>query len=60
MADETAAERFDRDFGQQPDGDDTGGRKDRDLNHQPQERAERLYVNAADNTTPADDNLVEE
>lgn len=57
MAEETAAERFARDYGQQPDGNTTGGRKDRDLNHQSEERAERLYV-APDNSTPADDNLV--
>lgn len=54
---ETAAQRFVRDFDTQPDGNDAGGRKDRELNHQPAERASRLYVNAADGTTPADDHL---
>lgn len=57
MAEETAAARFTRDWGTQPDGDDAGGRKDRGLNNQSLERAERLYV-APDGTTPADDNNV--
>lgn len=55
---ETAAQRFVRDYESQPDGNDAGGRKDRELNNQSLERAERLYVNAADGTTPADDNNV--
>ncbi len=54
---ETAAQRFVRDFDTQPDGNDAGGRKDRELNHQTNERASRLYVNAADGTTPANDHL---
>lgn len=56
MAAETAAERFIRDFDTQPDENDAGGRKDRELNHQPTERASRLYV-AADGSTPANDHL---
>lgn len=53
---ETAAQRFVRDYDTQPDGNTTGGRKDRELNHQTAERASRLYV-AADGSTPADDHL---
>jgi hypothetical protein len=56
---ETAAERFDRDFGQRPDNaNTTTGRKFRDLDNQSLERVDRLYVNAADGTTPADDDNV--
>lgn len=58
MAEESAAARFTRDWGTQPDGDATGGRKDRGLNNQSLERAGRLYVNREDGTTPADDENV--
>lgn len=54
MANETAAQRFDRDYGQIPEQD----RVDRELNNQSLERVRRLYVNAADGTTPADDDNV--
>jgi hypothetical protein len=54
---ETAAQRFNRDYEQQPDGNTTGGRKDRELNHQTAERLARIYV-ASDGTTPADDHRV--
>lgn len=50
---ETAAQRFDRDWEQIQDD-----RKVRGLDNQTAERASRLYVNAADGTTPADDDLV--
>jgi hypothetical protein len=55
---ETAAQRFNRDYENQPDGNDAGGRKDRELNHQTVERLSRIYVNAANGTTPADDHHV--
>jgi hypothetical protein len=50
---ETAAERFVRDWDSILDS-----RKVRGLDNQTAERASRLYVNAADGTTPADDDLV--
>ncbi len=50
---ETAAERFVRDWDNILDT-----RKVRGLDNQTAERASRLYVNAADGTTPADDDLV--
>lgn len=50
---ETAAERFVRDWDSIVDD-----RKTRGLDNQTAERASRLYVNAADGTTPADDDLV--
>lgn len=50
---ETAAQRFVRDLDSILDD-----RKTRGLDNQPAERASRLYVNAADGTTPADDDLV--
>ncbi len=50
---ETAAERFVRDWDSILDD-----RKVRGLDNQTAERASRLYVNAADGTTPADDDLV--
>lgn len=50
---ETAAERFVRDWDSIEDD-----RKVRGLDNQTAERASRLYVNAADGTTPADDDLV--
>jgi hypothetical protein len=56
---ETAAQRFDRDYGQRPDNaNHTTGRKFRDLDNQSLERVQRLYVNAADGTTPADNDNV--
>jgi hypothetical protein len=58
MAAETAAQRFDRDFDQRPGGNTTGSRKDRELNHQTEERLDRIYQNSADGTTPADDHRV--
>lgn len=50
---ETAAQRFVRDWDSILDS-----RKVRGLDNQTAERASRLYVNAADGTTPADDDLV--
>ena len=50
---ETAAERFGRDWSNILDD-----RKVRGLDNQTAERASRLYVNADDGTTPADDDLV--
>lgn len=50
---ETAAERFVRDWDSIVDD-----RKVRGLDNQTAERASREYVNAADGTTPADDDLV--
>jgi hypothetical protein len=50
---ETAAQRFVRDWDSILDD-----RKVRGLDNQTTERASRLYVNAADGTTPADDDLV--
>jgi hypothetical protein len=44
---ETAAQRWHRDVGQQPDADDAGGRADREWLKQPDERLNRNYVNAA-------------
>ena len=55
---ETAAQRFNRDFGQRPDNNNkTTGRKFRDLDNQSLERAERIYV-GPDGETPADDENV--
>jgi hypothetical protein len=51
---ETAAQRFTRDWDSSLDTD----RKVRGLDNQTEERASRIYVNAADGTTPADDDLV--
>lgn len=50
---ETAAQRFVRDWDSIVDD-----RKVRGLDNQTAERASRLYVNAADGTTPADDDLI--
>jgi len=50
---ETAAQRFTRDLDSLEDD-----RKVRGLDNQTAERASRIYVNAADGTTPADDDLV--
>lgn len=50
---ETAAQRFVRDWDSILDD-----RKVRGLDNQTTERASRLYVNADDGTTPADDDLV--
>lgn len=50
---ETAAERFDRDWEHIQDT-----RKVRGLDNQTAERASRLYVNKETGTTPADDDLV--
>jgi len=50
---ETAAQRFVRDWDSIEDD-----RKVRGLDNQTAERASRLYVNADDGTTPADDDLV--
>lgn len=47
---ETAAQRFVRDWDSMLDD-----RKIRGLDYQSEERADREYVNAADGTTPADD-----
>lgn len=44
---ETAAERWLRDVGTQPDGDDAGGRADREWLQQTAERRNRNYVDAA-------------
>lgn len=52
MADETAAERFDRDYGQME-----ADRKTRKLDNQSLERVQRLYV-APDGSTPADDSNI--
>jgi len=50
---ETAAQRFTRYWDSILDD-----RKTRGLDNQTDERASRIYVNAADGTTPADDDLV--
>lgn len=55
MADETAAERFDRDYGQAAALDDD--RRVRELDNQSLARLVRIYV-APDESTPADDNHV--
>jgi hypothetical protein len=44
---ETAAARWLRDVGTQPDGDDAGGRADREWLKQPAARLNRNYVDAA-------------
>jgi len=49
-ATETAAQRFTRDWDSMLDD-----RKVRGLDYQSEERADREYVNAANGTTPADD-----
>lgn len=43
---ETAAARWLRDVGTQPDGDDAGGRADREWLNQTDERLNRNYVDA--------------
>lgn len=50
---ETAAQRFDRDYGHVPEVD----RVNRELNHQTLERLQRIYV-APDGSTPADNNHI--
>jgi hypothetical protein len=55
MADETAAQRFDRDYAQAALLDDD--RRVRELDNQSEARLDRIYV-APDGTTPADDNHV--
>jgi len=50
---ETAAQRFDRDYGHVETD-----RRVRELDHQTLERLQRIYVNSADGTTPADDNHI--
>lgn len=50
---ETAAQRFTRHWDSILDD-----RKERGLDNQTTERASRLFVNADDGTTPADDDLV--
>jgi hypothetical protein len=44
---ETAAQRWNRDVGQRPGGDDAGSRNDREFLKQSAERRNRLYVDAA-------------
>jgi hypothetical protein len=55
MADETAAQRFDRDYAQAALLDED--RRERELDNQSLARLVRLYV-APDGSTPADDNHV--
>lgn len=55
MADETAAQRFDRDYAQAAALDTN--RRVRELDNQSLARLVRIYV-ASDGSTPADDNHV--
>lgn len=55
MADETAAQRFDRDYGQAAALDTN--RRVRELDNQSLARLQRIYV-APDGSTPADNNHV--
>lgn len=55
MAEETAAQRFDRDYAQAAALDED--RRERELDNQSLARLQRIYV-APDGSTPADDNHV--